>query len=102
MKPTVAIVASILAVLAAFMLVQYKQKERFDAAGLVFNKPPEWFHKAAYNPNDWIVSYNPDQLALPGGCDMHYRGDPRELNYLSSSYRFWRDVPFFYNGPSSF
>jgi hypothetical protein len=90
MKPTIAIIASILAVLAAVLLVQSKQKEGFTADGWVLNQPPEWFHKASYDPNEWIVSYNPDQLAKPGGCDMHYRGDPRELNYLSSSYRFWR------------
>jgi hypothetical protein len=90
MKPTIAIVASILAVLAAVLLVQnnYRQKEKFDATGLIFNKPPEWFNKSVYDPNDWIVSYNPDQLAQPE-C-MHYRGDPKELNYLSSGYRFWR------------
>lgn len=93
MKPTVAIIASILAVFAALLLVQYKQKEvseHFDAAGLVFNRPPEWFNKPTYNADDWLVAYYPDQLSNPGGCDMHYRGDPRDLNYLSSSYRFWR------------
>jgi len=81
-------VVSILAVLAAVMIVQSSQKEGFDGAGLVLNRPPEWFHKIAYNPNDWIVSYNPDQLSSPE-C-MHYRGDSSELNYLSSAYRFWR------------
>lgn len=94
MKPTVAIIASVLAVVAAILLVQFKQdqiqKEGFTADGWVLNKPPEWFHKATYDPNDWIVRYYPDQLAHPGGCDMHYRGDPRELNFLSSAYRFWR------------
>jgi len=90
MKTSVAIFASILAVLTAVFLVNNQQREGFDAAGWVYNRPPEWFNKAAYNPNDWIVAYNPDQLAQPGGCDMHYRGDPQELNYLSSAYRFWR------------
>ena len=90
MKHTIAIVASILAVLAAVLLVQYKQKEGFDAAGLVFNKPPEWFNKKSYNLDDWLVAYYPDQLSKPGGCDIHYRGDPKELNWLSSGYRFWR------------
>ena len=89
MKTTIALVISVLAVLTAIMIVK-QQKEGFDAAGLVFNRPPEWFNKAAYDPNQWIVTYNPDQLAQPGGCDMHYRGDPSELNYLSSAYRFWR------------
>jgi hypothetical protein len=90
MESTVAIIASILAVLAAVFIVKYKEKEQFDAVGLVFNKPPEWFNKQAYDSNEWIVGYYPDQLAQPGGCDMHYRGDPHELNYLSSAYRFWR------------
>jgi hypothetical protein len=93
MKPTIAIIASILAVMAAILLVQTKQRktsEYFDAAGLVFNQPSEWFNKSSYDANEWIVAYYPDQLAKPGGCDMHYRGDPRELNYLSSAYRFWR------------
>jgi hypothetical protein len=93
MKPTIAIVVSILAVLAAILLVQSNQKENFTADGLVLNVPPEWYHKKAYDPNEWIVSYNPDQLSQPE-C-MHYRGDNRELNYMSSAYRFWRDVPYF-------
>lgn len=88
MKSTVAIIASVLAVVAAILIVQYKQKERFDATGLVFNQPPEWFRKQSYNANDWIVSYYPDQLSKPE-C-MHYRGDPKELNWLSSTNRFWR------------
>ncbi len=93
MKPTIAIVASILAVLTALLLVHCKQKEvseHFDATGLVFNKPPEWFNKPYYNADDWLVAYYPDQLSKPGGCDMHFRGNNSDLNYLSSVYRFWR------------
>ncbi len=93
MKSAIAIVASILAVIVSIIIIQNGCKENFDAAGLVFNIPPEWFNKAVYDPNEWIVSYNPDQLSKPE-C-MHYRGDPQELNYYSSAYRFWRDVPFF-------
>ena len=78
MKTSIVIIASVLAVLAAVFLV-VQEKEGFDAVGLIFNRPPEWFNKASYNPNDWIVSYNPDQLAKPGGCDMHYRGNPRRI-----------------------
>ena len=91
-KSSVVVVASILAVVAAVLVCKFNQdqakKEGFNADGLIFNRPPEWFHKAAYNPSDWIVAYYPDQLAKPE-C-MHYRGDPSELNYLSSAYRFWR------------
>jgi len=93
MKPAIALVASILAVFAAVLLVQYKQNEvseHFTADGWVLNRPPEWFNKPAYNANDWMVAYYPDQLSKPGGCDMHYRGENRDLNYLSSAYRFWR------------
>jgi hypothetical protein len=85
----------LLYVLAALVIIAVfvwccKRRENFDAAGLVFNVPPEWFNKQSYNPSDWIVAYSPDQLSMPGGCDMHYRGDPEELNYYSSAYRFWR------------
>jgi len=90
MKSTIAIVISVLAIFAAIMIVNSNQTEGFTADGWVLNQPPEWFHKPTYDPSDWIVAYYPDQLAKPGGCDMHYRGDPRELNYLSSAYRFWR------------
>jgi hypothetical protein len=72
-------------------LVAYSKKDKvegFDAAGLVFNKPPEWFNKGAYDLNNWIVYYEPDQISKPE-C-MHYRGNAAELNWLSSSYRFWR------------
>lgn len=82
------LVLSMLAVIAALLIINNDKTEGFDAAGLVLNVPPEWFNKAAYDPNDWIVAYNPDQLAKPE-C-MHYRGSPYELNYLSSAYRFWR------------
>jgi hypothetical protein len=88
MKSTIVIFASVFAVLIAVMIVKSNEKEGFDAAGLVFNKPPEWYNKARYNPEDWLVSYYPDQLSKPE-C-MHYRGDNQELNYLSSAYRFWR------------
>ncbi len=93
MKSTIAIIASILAVIAAVLIVKCKKKkvsEHFDATGLIFNKPSEWFNKSAYNVDDWLVAYYPDQLSKPGGCDMHYRGNQHDLNYLSSAYRFWR------------
>jgi hypothetical protein len=83
------ILISVLAVFSAILLAN--NRENFDGAGLVYNVPPEWFRKKkAYDLRDWIVSYNPDQLAHPGGCDMHYRGDPQELNWYSSAYRFFR------------
>lgn len=52
-------------------------------------KPPEWFIKPIYKTKDWLVTYYPDQLSDPV-CMDHSRGDPEELNYNSSAYRFWR------------
>ncbi len=94
MKPSFALVVSLIAVVAAVFIVQKSDtfsngRENFEAAGLVYNRPPEWFHKAAYNPDDWLVAYYPQQIAQPE-CMYHSRGNPRELNYLSSAYRFWR------------
>lgn len=95
MKTSVALAVSLVAVIAAVILVKngnisnFSNRENFEAAGLVYNRPPEWFHKAAYNPNDWIVAYYPQQISQPA-CMYNRRGDPRELNYLSSAYRFWR------------
>jgi hypothetical protein len=86
------ILLSIVAVLSAVLVISnydnFSQRDNFEAAGLVYNKPPEWFNKVKYDPNQWIVTYYPQQLAKPE-C-MHYRGDPEKLNYMSSAYRFWR------------
>jgi len=97
MKTSLALLVSLAAIITAVVLVNkseslsdmFSGKENFEAAGLVFNRPPEWFNKAAYNPNDWIVSYYPQQIQQPA-CMYQSRGNPRELNYLSSAYRFWR------------
>ena len=90
MNNNVVLIISVIAIITAFFAMKNDKFETFDAMGLVFNQPPEWFHKAAYNREDWIVNYYPDQLAQPGGCDMHYRGDPKELNWEASCYKFWR------------
>lgn len=83
------ILLSIVAVLSAVLAISnYNKQDNFEAAGLVYNKPPEWFNKPKYDPNQWFVTYYPQQLAKPE-C-MHYRGDPEKLNYMSSAYRFWR------------
>lgn len=90
MNSNIAIFASLIAVLTAFYLVNKpKERENFEATGLVYNQPPEWFRKPAYNANDWIVAYYPQQISQPS-CMYQSRGNPRELNYLSSAYRFWR------------
>lgn len=83
--------ATVVILLTSFMFMstcRKTKKEGFEAVGLIYNKPPEWFNKPEYKVADWIVTYNPDQLEKPE-C-MHYRGNPKELNYLSSAYRFWR------------
>ena len=93
MKTSLAFIISLVSVAIAVYLVNCKSsskdRENFDAAGLVYNRPPEWFHKPAYNPNDWMVAYYPQQISHPE-CMYKSRGNPRELNYLSSAYRFWR------------
>lgn len=90
MKTSIALTFSILAVFTAFLIIKQPKTENFTADGLILNVPPEWFRKKAYDINDWIVAYYPEQISNVGGCDMHYRGDNRELNYLSSAYRFFR------------
>lgn len=91
MNPIVVII--VVLVILFVIYIYYSKKnasEGFTADGLVFNIPPEWFRKPMYNlQKDWIVSYNPDQLSQPE-CLPYNRGDPEELNYLSSVYRFYR------------
>ena len=85
------ILLSIVAVLSAVIVYCGHisgKTDNFEAAGLVYNKPPEWFNKVKYDPNQWIVTYYPQQISKPE-C-MHNRGDSEKLNYMSSAYRFWR------------
>jgi hypothetical protein len=91
MKTSIVIIASMIAVLVSLYIKNKNEcnKEGFTATGLVFNRPPEWFNKPKYNPDDWLVTYYPDQLSKPE-CLSYSRGNPQELNYLSSAYRFWR------------
>lgn len=76
-------------VVSLAIFLSLNQKEGFEAAGLVYNRPPEWFMKEKYDPNKWLVTYYPQQLSKPE-CMYKSRGNPNELNYLSSAYRFWR------------
>lgn len=87
MNKTFVVTFSLITLIGAFLLLQNKQ-ENFEAAGLVYNVPPEWFRKKKYDISDWFVIYYPEQLEQPS-C-MHYRGDARTLNIGSSAYRFWR------------
>lgn len=84
---TIVIIIVILVIL--FVIYIYRSKnaaEGFTADGLV---PPNWFIKKPYDVNKWFSVYNPDQLSQPE-CLPYNRGNPEELNYLSSAYRFWR------------
>ena len=53
------------------------------------NCPPSWWVPQPYDAKMWHSVYQPDQLQKPV-CSSKDRGDPKVLNYESSSYRFWR------------
>lgn len=80
------ILASILCIYFSGIL----HKENFTADGWVYNVPPEWYRSKKYTMSDWFTVYYPDQVSQATGCDSEYRGDYKDLNYLSSAYRFWR------------
>lgn len=82
-------ILSLLTVLFIIYICYSKKTEGFTADGLVFNIPPEWFRKPKYDVNQWFVNYYPDQLSRPE-CLPYNRGNPDELNYNASAYRFWR------------
>jgi hypothetical protein len=82
MKGNLVLVALII---VSLTLILINKKEPFDS---IYAKPPEWFIKKAYNKDDWLVTYYPDQLSKPECVD--YRGDNKTLNYESSAYRYWR------------
>ncbi len=67
----------------------HKQIEHFDYAGLTLTRPPNWWFPQKYDTKKWLSVYYPDQMQQPN-CVWKNRGDPRVLNYESSSYRFWR------------
>lgn len=72
--------------------VSLKQRENFDATGLVYNKPPNWFQKKEYDPNDWVVNVYPERIqpsCLPYSQESKW-GSLGNLNYNSQAYRFWR------------
>jgi hypothetical protein len=84
-----AVIIVIVILVVLFAISACYKKEGFTADGLVFNIPSEWFRKPKYDVRQWFVEYHPDQLSQPE-CLSYNRGDPAELNYLSSAYRFWR------------
>jgi hypothetical protein len=89
------IVAAVATVAAVMVIFKCKEKytsdhtEGFDAAGLTLTHPPNWWFPQTYDISKWLTRYYPDQLSQPA-CLSYNRGDDKVLNYLSSSYRFWR------------
>jgi len=81
-------ICMIIFIIVIVILLVMLSRENFDMTGLVYNRPPNWFMKQDYNPSDWIVTYNPDQISKPECQD--FRGDYEDLNYMSSAYRYWR------------
>jgi len=68
-----------------------KNEENFTATGLVYNIPPGWWFPQQYNSTTWLTPYYPEQLSSPTACQPSLnRGNAADLNYMSSSYRFWR------------
>jgi len=64
--------------------INQKNKENFDAIGMYYNVPPNWFIKADYNPSNWIVRSFPEQIQPE--CMSYSRaakyGSLENLNYL--------------------
>ncbi len=89
MNPVIIILVVLVVLFVIYIFYSKKNSEGFTADGLVFNIPPEWFRKKPYDANKWFSVYNPDQLSQPE-CLPYNRGDPEQLNYMSSAYRFWR------------
>jgi hypothetical protein len=79
-----------LAIIVIMIILLNTRTEGFDAVGLIFNEPSEWFHKTAYDPNDWLVHYEPDYLEQATGCDSNYKGNPEFLKWQAGTTRFWR------------
>lgn len=86
-----AVVAS--AIILAVSMIEFQSKEsmveHFDYAGLTLTRPPPWWFPQKYDTKKWLSVYYPDQIQQPN-CVSKTRGDPKVLNYESSSYRFWR------------
>lgn len=93
MNPIIIILSIFIILLVIYILYSKNllgnSKEGFTADGWVLNIPPEWFIKPKYDMSQWLVTYYPDQLSKPE-CLPYNRGDPEELNYNASVYRFWR------------
>ena len=90
------IVILLIIILVLFIIfiksINNSKKEGFDAVGLVYNVPPNWFIKQDYNPSDWVVKTYRDTIqpeCLSYSKEARY-GSLDNINYLSSAYRFWR------------
>ena len=69
MKSSIAVIVSLVAVITAVYLVNkgeyFLNKENFDAVGLVFNRPPEWYNGPRYKDSQWMTPYYPQQVHPP-------------------------------------
>lgn len=84
---------AILVLLIIFlMLYSRATTENFDAVGMYYNIPSEWFIKKEYDLNDWLVNTYTD--TIQPSCLSYDKaskyGSLENINYLASAYRFWR------------
>jgi hypothetical protein len=89
LTPWVVLVTTVILSLGIAAYSNIERVEHFDYAGLTLTRPPPWWFPQTYDAKKWFSVYHPDQLQQPN-CVSKDRGDPRVLNYESSSYRFWR------------
>lgn len=82
----------ILVISFLILFVNNPMLENFDAVGLVYNVPPNWFIKPEYDIRNWVVQTYNDAIqpsCLPYSNENRY-GSLDNINYLSSAVRFWR------------
>lgn len=74
------------------VLLSTNKTDNFDAMGLVYNVPPNWFIKQEYNASDWLVNNYID--TIQPSCLSYDKaakyGGLENINYLASATRFWR------------
>jgi hypothetical protein len=83
-----------LVIIIAIMIIYFynTKREHFDAIGMYYNIPSEWFIKPKYNLQDWITTQYFDNIepsCLPYSRAARY-GGMDNVNYLSSVMRFYR------------
>lgn len=89
MNNTLSTVIVAIATVAVLSFLNVCKTEGFTAAGWTLTHPSEWWFPQKYNASNWLTTYYPDQLSQPT-CLSYNRGNAGNLNFNSSSYRFWR------------